>query len=203
MDCIKHDRRCSNFLKQVQKGNFSSETQSRQSKIIPISPSKQMLESSNSKHNPFSSTVNKLTFMNTRPMFLGPRTCQPSSVEGRMENMSRLQTRNRNKKALTSQHSGLGSKAVSQERLESFEDREAIYESHGIMASADKNILLAPPSSTEKGKENKRNSSGTRRHHSISEKITFPAEIIKELPAPLTARNAPSSINCASNMASF
>lgn len=67
------------------------------------------------------------------------------------------------------------------------------------MASADKNILLAP-SSTDKCKENKRNSSGTRRHHSISEKITFPAEIIKELPTPLTARNAPSSINCASYM---
>ena len=62
--------RCSNFLKQKQP--IAPFQGSPESKMVAISPSKQMLEAqSNKKMHPFTSN-GKQTFINTKPMFLGP-----------------------------------------------------------------------------------------------------------------------------------
>ena len=72
--------------------------------------------------------------------------------------------------------------------------REAIYESHGIMASADKN-----PKAGYFKKERKFHKFGVKgtRHHSVNEKSQADTmnddELIDQAPVPLTARVTPSS----------
>ena len=90
-----------------------------------------MLENSNSK-NKFSN-IEGLSFLKTRPVFLGL---------GTVKSLSRKQTAARSRQP--SSHNPLNAQptakliSYSQERLESKESREAIYETHGIMNSNSK-----------------------------------------------------------------
>ena len=62
--------------------------------------------------------------------------------------------------------------------------REAIYESHGIMTSADKHTYLQQAqhnnSISPGNRKMHRFASGGIRHHSVTEKIAFPNDAIAE-----------------------
>jgi len=124
----RFDRKCSSFNQQIASMNSCGSNSGKKTKIIAISPSKKMLENSNSK-NKFSN-LEGLSFLKTRPVFLGM---------GTVKDLSRKQTAARSRQQ--SSDSCLNAQPVtklvsySQERLESKESREAIYETHGIMNS--------------------------------------------------------------------
>ena len=180
----KFDRRCSNFLRQVQHdnqgdGEGSQASPTRTSQIVAISPSKQMMEHSNLK-NPFAApTIIKTTFMNTRPMFLGPHRSRQTSHDAKGKQAAET-------------NAFPGSKACSQERLESREMREAIYESHGIMTSADKNVFKGQTiamQNHETVRKAHRFASGGSRHHSVNdETCTNPVDHELQDAPPLTVR---------------
>jgi len=143
-----------------------------QSKIVAVSPSKQMLEQTtqNSK-TPFSQGIFKTTFMNTRPMYMGPRSRQPSPES-------------KSKPRVDSETNGDATNPASQERLESLEMREAIYKSHGIMTSADKNLFQGQSKFMKKHQSVNRArgfASGSSRYQTINEQLVNQAEAAETL----------------------
>ena len=93
-----------------------------------------MLENSNSK-NKFSN-LDRLAFRNTRPVFLGLGVVK--SISKKQTNVLRRSRQPSADDALSFQPISAKVISYSQERLESKESREAIYESHGIIASSTK-----------------------------------------------------------------
>ena len=148
-DSNRFRTRRSNFLQQVVNDNKSPDTSpnnelSARSKIVPISPSKLMLEASNKKLSNLPN-LDRTAFMNNVPMYLGKNVIKQNAAETKLSprlspKTSNLPTRqnNFNKQSIHSDvciNQQRAKLSVSPNELDSKQSRDVIYEIYGIGSS--------------------------------------------------------------------